>query len=372
MNNDQFQSQLLRVLDAGSLYDVFGAVAPIIDEIEDELATERNEDLLNSLDAIFQTMERGLPMPFELVKARAIISAQILGVISHPLVLNVYSDRGKGVWEAWGNDDEFSQALQASLIGIAFALSKRGDPSALDRLAALTRDMVRRESLLDYTDDCIARGLQPEAFLAEFAHEAQASVGAAKEVVDMGITDAKPGDVLFRNLNLKGFKSFGHTGIYIGPDPDTNENEVANLDAHRVVEMEPWIGNFWIPGILINRRQHCVISTVGGFKAHGCFWGAYSADISPDEPLTSLERQEIVRTALSLVGKCRYGVLGQAYKNKHARQFRCDGFIEHCFESLTPMARRLKHREGLFEGDTYLTMSPNSLRNCLFEKRANF
>jgi len=75
----------------------------------------------------------------------------------------------------------------------------------------------------------------------------------------------------------------------------------------------------------------------------------------------------VVSTAHNLLGLCRYGVFGAHYKNPFNLFFRCDGLVEHCYESIIPTPSQVQHRGGLFEDDTWKSLSPAALRNCLFE-----
>lgn len=162
-----------------------------------------------------------------------------------------------------------------------------------------------------------------------------------------------PGDLLFRDLNVPKylrfgprFQHFGHAAIYLGPP---SYDRSAPLPDHEIIEMT---------------RAGCVISDLSSFMSGG-FWGAYTVD--PDDK----QRIAIVTEALSYVGVAAYRLFGANYKNHTGRMFRCDGFVEHCYENLGQLGMlppSLAHRDGLFEDDTYFNLCPAGLRNATFRK----
>ena len=363
MNPRQLYRRLRRAVRAESIQEFLGLVSSVASRIDGEVRYGRDRDIEETLYGLSEGMfeMRG---PHELSEAHARLCAEALSAVVHPRTLSWFRDWGPKLWERPRGDDKVVRALQASMILVAFKLFDQGQREAPAAVQEMTRGMRGDDEIANYTDDCIADAFEPGQRLAAFADEAQTIVDACGHARSRGVTDALPGDVLFRDLSLIWCQSFGHAALYLGPDPQKGDGQ--DLDDHLIVEMEPWIGG------LINLPINCVKGTVGGFKAHGGFWGAYAADISPLDPLPLQTRKQLVQIALSYVGQCTYGVAFSAYKNPKGRSFRCDGLIEHCFESLQPMAPRLNHRGGLFEDDNFATLSPNSLRSCLFEKRVNF
>ncbi len=360
-----------RALSASSLDEYLGIVSSVVLEIEEEIEGERGEQVQATVQGVFSIILSPQPAPMSIDIPRRRLGAEILSAVEHPLTLELLPKHLDAL-PAMLEPEALRQVcygFAASLISIAFALRETFDMGAPHYLLQIFGKVFDNDSLMSrYVAECVETGEAPEQFGAKFMAIADDYLDAADGIDPDRITNAKPGDVLFRDLSLKGCRQFGHSAIYLGPGPDNDHAD--DLGTHCIVEMEPWMGRGLIPGILINRRQNCVISTVRDFKAHGGFWGAYAADVTPCQPLTRNERRQIVQKALSYVGRCRYGTVANTYKNHNARQFRCDGFVEHCYESIQPMAPRLKHREGLFEVDTFATLSPNSLRSCLFEKRA--
>lgn len=166
-----------------------------------------------------------------------------------------------------------------------------------------------------------------------------------------------PGDCLFRRQSRpwygNPFRDFGHAGLYIGcVDPTDDVSDCSN---HVVIHV-------------ISDKPACRLTTLHEFcNPDGTseqFWGAYQAD------LTSAERSKVIATAYSFVNDCTYSFTG-GYKNDTGKSFRCDGFVEHCYESATPSILPLSYRGGLFEGDNWKVMNPKALRNCLVKKVAS-
>lgn len=164
--------------------------------------------------------------------------------------------------------------------------------------------------------------------------------------LQVGPNTVQPGDCLFRGMNIKRFSDLGHVAIYIGIDPGKDPDVESN---HRIIEVT-------------DATPACNIDTVANFKKTGNFWGYYSVN------LNSVERNQVVSTALRFDGKCSYGYFPWRYKSASALSFRCDGFVEHCYESIVPTPPRLSHRKGLFEDDTWKSLTPAALRNCMFTK----
>jgi hypothetical protein len=166
-----------------------------------------------------------------------------------------------------------------------------------------------------------------------------------------------PGDCLFRRQSRpwygNPFRDFGHAGMYIGCiDPTA---DVGDCEKHVVIHV-------------ISDTPACQQTTLHGFcnpdGGPEQFWGAYQAD------LTSGERSALVTAAYSLVGDCTYSFTN-GYKNSAGKSFRCDGFVEHCYETCRPSQSPLSYRGGLFENDSWKTMNPQALRNCLTRKMAS-
>lgn len=164
--------------------------------------------------------------------------------------------------------------------------------------------------------------------------------------LQVGPNKVLPGDCLFRDMGWKPISDLGHVAIYIGIDPNDDPDDESN---HLIIEVT-------------TATPACNIDTVANFKKTGTFWGYYSVD------LTSNERDQIVNNALKYNGKCSYGYWPRRYKSASALSFRCDGFVEYCYESITPTPGRLSHRKGLFEADTWKSLTPAALRNCMFIK----
>lgn len=165
------------------------------------------------------------------------------------------------------------------------------------------------------------------------------------------IGNLKPGDCLFRRqtTSLLGnpFRDFGHTGIYLGCDSiGANVGDCIN---HKVVHV-------------VNAIPACQLTSLQEFcnpkGVREQFWGAYQVRIS------NKERRAVVSKALASVGKYVYGYIHY----KGPKKFRCDGFVEFCYESAVPTSPPLEHRKGLFEDDLWKTISPAALRNCFTEK----
>jgi len=156
----------------------------------------------------------------------------------------------------------------------------------------------------------------------------------------------RPGDGVFRELNIWGFPEFGHVGIYVG-HPD----EGVPLKRHYIAEMKTGFMGF---------SGNCVLTTFEDFISTSPFWGVYSME------LTEPERKQLFNAAMNLVGRCGYALT--YYKDPYHNLFRCDGFVEHLYESLNPMPIQLQHRNGLFEDDTYDTLNPNALRSCFSDR----
>lgn len=164
-----------------------------------------------------------------------------------------------------------------------------------------------------------------------------------------------PGDCVFRRqtTNWLGnpIRDFGHAGIYVGcinPAAD-----VKNCENHMVIHA-------------VKDKPACQLTHLSDFcNPDGKpeqFWGAYQIDITPSE------RKELVEKAYSLVNKGTYSFFG-GYKNeRRGETFRCDGFVEYCYESIRHSQSPLSYRGGLFEDDSWQTMNPMALRSCLTKK----
>lgn len=158
-------------------------------------------------------------------------------------------------------------------------------------------------------------------------------------------TALHPGDLLFRDLNISLLGAFGHVAMYIGAEYPQND-----IDDHLIIEM---------------KTTGCEVNTVKSFLESSQFWGAYRVPIG--DP--NLEC-ELVGYSLRYVGHAQYARFWN-YKNNIGQQFRCDGFIEHCFEWLIEnhqRPHRLVDRGGLCENDTWYSLSPQLLRNATMTK----
>lgn len=99
-------------------------------------------------------------------------------------------------------------------------------------------------------------------------------------------------------------------------------------------------------------------SGAGQDEASINFWCGYRVDM-PDG-----DRQKLLDVAFRLVGTSTYHFT-KGYKNPGAPTFRCDGFVEHCFETIGSSTPPLAHRGGLFEEDAFLRLNPMAVRICL-------
>lgn len=170
------------------------------------------------------------------------------------------------------------------------------------------------------------------------------------------IKKLRPGDCLFRRQSGSWFgnpvRDFGHAGLYIGCiNPELDASDCSNHMVIHVVSDNPACQ-------MTSLREFC--NPDGEAEE---FWGAYQIDLSDSE------RNRLIQTAFSYVNKCVYSFT-TGYKNSSGQSFRCDGFVEHCYETTLngSTIQPWSYREGLFEKDTWKTMSPTSLRNCLTRK----
>lgn len=371
MNYDEMRSVLDAATRSQSHFEFISRVDRLVNEIEISVESDDIPLIEENIYHLFDLIIEFLKDP-DRDRGQSIIAAQVLSAAHHQILIEASGSRSHALVGVELSETHFM--LIASLLACSVALDTNGGKDALQSLRRMLQTILERFlELQKYFESCAREIEKPEERLGRietFDELAQQFLRHSEASVSVGITTAKPGDVLFRNLGFRVARHFGHTAIYLGPDPKSTSNQ--GLDNHLVIEMEPWIMG------PINLPINCVVSTVRSFKAYGGFWGAYSADILPQNPLSHQERLSVVKTALSYENRCRYGVVANTYKNPVARQFRCDGFVEYCYESMSPMAPRLQHRGGatsaggLFEDDTYLTLSPNSLRSCLFEKVAKF
>lgn len=166
-----------------------------------------------------------------------------------------------------------------------------------------------------------------------------------------------PGDCLFRRQTRpeygNPFRDFGHAGLYIGCiDPTADAGSCLN---HIVIHV-------------VSDKPACQLTTLHNFCNPGGiaeqFWGAYQAD------LTDSERSNLIATAFSFVNSCTYSFTN-GYKNRSGKSFRCDGFVEYCYENSSPSISPLSYRSGLFEDDGWKTMNPKAMRNCFIRKIAS-
>jgi hypothetical protein len=153
----------------------------------------------------------------------------------------------------------------------------------------------------------------------------------------------RPGDCLIRDLNVTGLRDLGHVGIYLGC-PVGSWADRYDWREHWVIEMS---------------THNCEKNTVHDFKSHGKFWGFYSAE------LVDAQRDALLSLAAGFVGTCTYARFAN-YKNVQGLQFRCDGFVEYCHETVGVAPPVPSHRGGgLFEDDSWRSLTPSALRNCL-------
>lgn len=169
------------------------------------------------------------------------------------------------------------------------------------------------------------------------------------------IQGLQPGDCIFRRQSpgiFNPFRDFGHAGIYLGcDDPDADINDCAS---HKIVHV-------------VSEKVACQLVTLKEFcEPNGkkeSFWGAYQVN------LTSSERERVVSNALSGVGQFTYKFIGKGYKGPLT--YRCDGFVECCYENAAINTPPMSYRGGLFENDNWKTLNPSALRNCLTTKVAD-
>lgn len=123
----------------------------------------------------------------------------------------------------------------------------------------------------------------------------------------------------------------------------------------------PWVDiNDWNEHWIIEMTtRNCEKNTVANFKSHGTFWGFYAAH------LTDVQREGLLGLADSFIGICTYARASNC-KNVPGLQFRCDGFVEYCHETVGVSPPLPAHRGGgLFEDDSWRSLTPAALRNCL-------
>ena len=168
----------------------------------------------------------------------------------------------------------------------------------------------------------------------------------ANHVPHPDLPGLRPGDCLFRDLNVLGLKDLGHVGIYLGC-PASRWADRYDWKEHWVIEMS---------------TRNCEKNTVVDFKSHGNFWGFYSAK------LADVQRDALLNLAASFLGTCTYARFSN-YKNVRGLQFRCDGFVEYCHETVGVAPPLPSHRRGgLFEDDSWRTLTPSAMRNCFADK----
>ncbi len=166
-----------------------------------------------------------------------------------------------------------------------------------------------------------------------------------------------PGDCVFRRQTKpwygNPFQDFGHAGIYVGCiDPAVDANDCSNHQVIHVVRATPACQ-------ITSLTEFCVPQ---GKREQ--FWGAYQVHLS------NSARNRLLQEAFSLVGRCAYSFT-HGYKNPTGQSFRCDGFVEHCYEVARSGRSPLSYRGGLCEEDDWKTLNPRMLRSCLTKKIAD-
>lgn len=170
---------------------------------------------------------------------------------------------------------------------------------------------------------------------------------------DMVRAGVQPGDCVFREMGPWGpvgnpLNDFGHVGMYLGMDNlNADPHDPAN---HKIIQVD-------------NSKPACQEATLHDFLHHKGkrlqFWGFYSVDLKPHE------RSGVISKARSYLGT---GVYAFFKHYKSPPNFRCDGYVEHCYESVGATVQPLNYRGGLFEDDLWKTMNPSALRNCFTNK----
>lgn len=333
MNPDEIERQVRRAIAAGSWSEFEGYLEPLEERI---LQEDPDRNALALIEA-----ERRLasepPQPHELATA---LIADFFAQLVSPGALRLGVERLEGLEGRGGRQERLAPASddarrpwESAVAGIARKL-RRSDHVDLRGSPALERALENTEP----------RPVEPGSRNAFLIGSEGATPSPAYQLV-LDKTGLRSGDVVFRKMNIPVVRilgTFGHAGVYVG----------RRGEEHVVAEMQ-----------MNARGGECRIVTLADFKkaagAQG-YWGGYSVDLDDSQ------RSEVVRTALSYVGVATYGFV--SYKDPSAARFRCDGLPEHCYEMLRPPPQRLAHRGGLFEEDRWNTMSPASLRNCMFNK----
>lgn len=340
---------LLAEFDSRTSGPLWYPVAGYVDEIYSELGAASNtaEDRSKLLDAQHLLQERCFGEASRTLFPRLIASELLALVAIDPGDLHNAISR-------FMERNGFSEDDQAVAMSLAAHLML--DP--------------RSDSIIDtpYEGDSFfrARGMDMLPWKLDLGIEIKARLSkrykptAAPLAPQMGsirtLTGLLPGDCIFRRQTRpwtgNPFRDFGHVGLYIGcTDSALDPTKCSN---HAVVHV-------------VSATPACLLQTLQDFcNPHGkpeTFWGAYEAD------LTNSERQTLITTAYGLVGSCTYSFT-HGYKNIGGKSFRCDGFVEYCYESAKPAASPLSYRGGLYEDDSWKRMHPHGLRNSLVRKVA--
>lgn len=339
MNPEELETRVRQAVAADSWSEFEGIIAPV----ELRLIEEEPEGAEANADALIRVDNR---LSTELLEDAGFAVAVITDLFSKLLTLGALrlgtshlEELEGSPWPRPSLQEARIRLWQSAVAGIARQLSHG------------------RVAFADPGSDALRRALEnsepapiPGQSTGWFSESSNVTMPAGTFQLITSATGLSSGDVVFREMHVpfvKILRTFGHAGVYVG----TSKSHPTS-GQHVVVEMQ-----------MDRRGGECRIVTLNEFRKAGGvngYWGGYSADLKPSE------RYLVVATALSYVGVAKYGFIN--HKDPNAAKFRCDGLAEHCYESIQPLPQRLQHRGGLFEDDRWNTMSPASLRNCMFTK----
>lgn len=360
------QRELLDVLHRATRVERWtewvGGIEPVVRRLEQANAEKNEGELYETGTAILEIVFKGGVRNHE--PAALGVAAEIFGLCQLEKLFDIGRERYFASHDTKPNElvRQIQRVFLGSLVSIA------AGPSTL---GVMTRDKREFHSLFtnfigqlqesadaedqQYLENCLHHSRNEFHFTGLPRHDKTLTASVSYPPLIIGAHPQAikllPGDCLFRELSSPGqifgqaLRDLGHTGIYLGLR--ASNADPTDWSNHDVVEMT---------------LSGCQITTIAQFRQQAPFWGFYSINL--DQP----RRSAIAALARSYVGRCHYGVSITGYKNPVALSFRCDGFVEHCHESLPPGAPLPAHKWGLFEDDKWNTLTPAALRNCFFEK----
>ncbi len=359
MELDEIARGLPAQLETGSWWQVMGFLDAAVEAID---AAVREQPEGAAVDAAANDIAQKLVLNAEQPASYRGIAAELLGRFlvepRTPVVqtLEQLSDRGFSV-RPWARPDSGAGQDDAS---VNFVLGRKIASAAYGRTLEQRRDALDLPNMSASANDERLTAfwwehfaLPGELFSADrnlnlLAPGANVVVPRLADIgTHWGLT---PGDVLFRRQTKtfwNPFRDFGHAAIYVGMlDRGADPLDCRN---HAIIQV-------------MNAAPACELASLhdlchpGGHPEQ--FWGGYHVDMPAGE------RQKLLDVAFKLVGTSTYHFT-KGYKNPGAFTYRCDGFVEHCFEAIGSSTPPLAHRGGLFEEDTYLRLNPVALRSCL-------